>query len=203
MTTEKETLKKVREIIEELKREDEECRSVICIDYYDLINEIKELEGEPRKMITEKEKTIEEQLLASLEDVKKGDYIVLDKGSRKHFQRGYEAGKSEAIKQIKESIILPCCHISGMHDPEHFDKGTGICDFQIREAFYNLIKFLEIEEVVVKSKEDCYWCNYNKEHPNEKTNHSIKEFIYNFKTKELKSKIRELAKEQSSGELTK
>ena len=49
MTTEKETLKKVREIIEELKREDEECRSVICIDYYNLINEIKELEGELAK----------------------------------------------------------------------------------------------------------------------------------------------------------
>jgi len=49
MTTEKETLKKVREIIEELKREDEECRSVICIDYYDLINEIKELEGKLAK----------------------------------------------------------------------------------------------------------------------------------------------------------
>jgi len=49
MTTEKETLKKVREIIEELKREDEECRSVIYIDYYDLINEIKELEGKLAK----------------------------------------------------------------------------------------------------------------------------------------------------------
>ena len=49
MTTEKETLKKVREIIEELKKEDEECRSAICIDYYDLINEIKELEGKLAK----------------------------------------------------------------------------------------------------------------------------------------------------------
>jgi hypothetical protein len=85
-------------------------------------------------------------------------------------------------KRIEPLLTIPCCHISGMHDPYHFDNKDYVCNDQLKEAFFSLLDRLGIEWVKVESRKGCGWCNYNESHPAEKTKHSHKTYWYNVKT---------------------
>lgn len=61
-------------------------------------------------------------------------------------------------EEIMEMLALPCCHTTGMHDPQHFAQKKYVCDSQAREALENLCKAIGINPVT-KCGEDCYWCN--------------------------------------------
>lgn len=89
-----------------------------------------------------------------------------------------EITKKQLREEIEKLISIPCCHITGMHDPSHFDNKEYVCETQLTKAFINLLKELGIERIKVESVKDCYWCNYDKTHPSEKTKHSYKEYFY-------------------------
>ncbi len=65
--------------------------------------------------------------------------------------------KTFTAKEIEEMLQLPCCHVSGMHDPNHYEEGRYVCDIQVEQAFRNLCKKLKINPKV-KHKETCGWC---------------------------------------------
>jgi len=65
---------------------------------------------------------------------------------------------SKHLKAIEEMARLPCCHVSGEHDPTHFQEGRGICFLQKYKAYDRLCKELGINPEV-KSEPDCFWCN--------------------------------------------
>lgn len=67
------------------------------------------------------------------------------------------------IPLLEAYAYLPCCHTSGMHDPEHFRERKYICSEQKSEAFERFAKDLGINPEV-KSKLDCYWCKTNPEY---------------------------------------
>jgi len=60
---------------------------------------------------------------------------------------------SKHLKAIEELARLPCCHVSGEHDPIHFEERL-----QKYKAFDRLCKALGINPEV-KSEPDCFWCN--------------------------------------------
>ena len=62
----------------------------------------------------------------------------------------------EILDMLEQWAFIPCCHTSGMHDPEHFEKGE-IWDCQKEEAFERLCKDLNINPIT-RSKIDCGWC---------------------------------------------
>lgn len=85
-----------------------------------------------------------------------------------------EQWKMLDIEKISEEVInkllplleawayLPCCHLSGMHEPEHFANREYICMHQKAEAFERFMKDLGINPET-KSKIDCGWCKDNPE----------------------------------------
>lgn len=43
---------------------------------------------------------------------------------------------TEKQKQyLQEILTLPYCHVSGMHDPEHYRRGGYICNIQKSKDF--------------------------------------------------------------------
>ena len=63
----------------------------------------------------------------------------------------------EIIKLIELNAFIPCCHTTGMHDPNHFEERKYICESQKAEAFDRLCKALKINPVT-RSSCDCGWC---------------------------------------------
>lgn len=60
---------------------------------------------------------------------------------------------------IEKQLWIPCCHVTGMHSPTHFQERRYICDIQLAEVFVRFCKMLGIDPVVKSDLENCYWCN--------------------------------------------
>lgn len=65
--------------------------------------------------------------------------------------------KTYTAKEIEEMLWLPCCHVSGMHNPTHFDERKFICSLQKSEALERFCKQIGINPKT-KSKPTCGWC---------------------------------------------
>jgi len=61
------------------------------------------------------------------------------------------------MEYLRSILTVPCCHVTGMHDPLHYVEGRYVCQGQKADAFDNAIEQLGIP-LKVKSKEGCYWC---------------------------------------------
>ena len=88
---------------------------------------------------------------------------------------------AELLPLLQAFAYIPCCHTSGLHDPEHYKKGI-ICDMQKAEAFERFCKDLTINPVT-KSKLDCYWCMND---PTQRDGEGVKLFCDNIEQKEDK-----------------
>ncbi len=84
---------------------------------------------------------------------------------------------NEVLKEIRDSIVIPCCHVSGIHDPCHFEEKKYVCSMQMRESFKDFLKAMEIKKIKVKSKPNCGWCN---DYPRKK-----QEYYYDIETGEI------------------
>lgn len=69
-----------------------------------------------------------------------------------------EESIEEIVDMIEAWLFLPCCHTSGMHNPEHFAKREYICGDQKAEALTRFCLDLDINPVT-KSCLDCLWCH--------------------------------------------
>ena len=63
----------------------------------------------------------------------------------------------EQLEYLEELFRLPCCHISGMHNPTHFQDREYVCNRQKTHAYESGCKELGINPQV-KSKPGCGWC---------------------------------------------
>lgn len=82
-------------------------------------------------------------------------------GRRPKFRR-------EQLEFLRDLLLPRCCHVTGMHDPGHFEEKKYVCELQKRDAFDRarmLLGFKKISPSDPVSKEKCYWCAYRKEHP--------------------------------------
>jgi len=80
--------------------------------------------------------------------------------------------KIYTAKEIEILLWLPCCHVSGMHDPVHFENRAGVCEIQKRHAFERLCKELNINPQT-KSDPKCGWCI---DYPDKKKGENLKMF---------------------------
>lgn len=92
-----------------------------------------------------------------------------------------QAVLDKLLPLLQAFAYIPCCHTSGMHDPEHYKKGI-ICKNQKAEAFERFCKDLTINPVT-KSKLDCYWCMND---PTQRDGEGVKLFCDNIEQKEDK-----------------
>ena len=58
---------------------------------------------------------------------------------------------------IEGMLWLPCCHVSGMHDPVHFSERKYICASQQAAALQRFCRELCIDPET-KSRPECRWC---------------------------------------------
>lgn len=87
--------------------------------------------------------------------------------------------KKYTAKEIEKMLWIPCCHVSGEHNPTHYQERKGPCYMQIRDAFKRFCKELGINPET-KSEKDCYWCNA---HPEKKKGDGLKLFRTEEETK--------------------
>lgn len=73
---------------------------------------------------------------------------------------------AQIIPLIEAWAYLPCCHVTGMHDPGHFREGKYICADQKANAFERLCRSLGINPKT-RSEPHCGWCENPKEHSGE------------------------------------
>ena len=85
------------------------------------------------------------------------------------------AEKTYTAKEIEEILWLPCCHVSGMHDPVHFQERKYVCEHQKTEALERLCKKLGIN-LQTKADPDCGWCE---DYPEKKKGEGLKLFRKN------------------------
>lgn len=74
------------------------------------------------------------------------------------------------LKWLKSILMVRCCHITGTHDPCHFEDKKYVCSRQRENSFKRLWINLDFgdfptpEEAV--SDSSCYWCNRKLTVPN-------------------------------------
>lgn len=61
------------------------------------------------------------------------------------------------LKYLKEIFTIPCCHITGTHDPGHYSERKYICTSQKSKALERGCKKLGINPET-KSDKNCFWC---------------------------------------------
>lgn len=54
----------------------------------------------------------------------------------------------EQLDWLIDKLRLPCCHVTGEHDPTHFVDRKYICDIQIAKSWERLVVALGLAEVV-------------------------------------------------------
>jgi len=71
---------------------------------------------------------------------------------------------TEKDKQLITKLLQPyCCHVSGMHNPSHFeDDPRDLCNLQKARVFDHLCELVEHEPVAI-SDPDCGWCKRHAE----------------------------------------
>lgn len=75
-------------------------------------------------------------------------------------QKIAEEAMAEIIPHLEFWMYLPCCHVTGMHDPQHYEERTYICEIQKTKAFERFAKDLGVNPVV-RMEPGCGWCrNY-------------------------------------------
>ena len=79
------------------------------------------------------------------------------------------------IEYLAGILRLPCCHVTGMHDPRHYEERRYVCDIQKSRAYDKAVIALGLAEVDRQPQrrdtatnfdesiapfpdEDCYWC---------------------------------------------
>lgn len=68
----------------------------------------------------------------------------------------------EQLQYLKQILVPPCCHVSGLHDPMHFREDRYICEKQKAKGFDNAWQTLfgkKIEPQDIPPRKDCGWCN--------------------------------------------
>jgi len=83
-----------------------------------------------------------------------------------------EDAMAEIIELLELWLYIPCCHITGMHDPQHFVERKGICEYQKAEALERFCKDLGINPVV-RSAPGCCWC---RDYPHYRKGEGVKLF---------------------------
>ncbi len=97
--------------------------------------------------------------------------------------------ETEKLKEwLKEQLWIPCCHVTGTHNPVHFEERNYICDIQLAGAFIRFCKMFGIDPVVKSDIKNCYWCQDYPEKRETGEGLKLSEGRHEFKEKEGKSK---------------
>lgn len=66
------------------------------------------------------------------------------------------------IEQTRAALTVQCCHITGEHNPRHFEDKLYVCQFQQADAFARARVVLGMGGPTVDeatSSPTCFWCN--------------------------------------------
>jgi len=68
--------------------------------------------------------------------------------------------KEKELMDVFKGLLTPfCCHTSGMHDPQHFEKNPNvICRLQKSECFDRAVKYFKLKPVAIPNPSGCGWC---------------------------------------------
>lgn len=121
------------------------------------------LPGKIREII---ELTIRRHKSAVADELKDGLWQKLDSSEMA------EEAEKKITELIELYLYLPCCHVSGTHDPRHFEERTSICNRQESEAMTRFCKALGINPVT-RSDPECGWC---KDYPEKRKGEGMRLF---------------------------
>lgn len=64
----------------------------------------------------------------------------------------------EQLRWLREMLTPSCCHISGEHNPKHFeDNPEKLCHYQMKEAYERICSELGFK-IIARPDPECYWC---------------------------------------------
>ena len=69
--------------------------------------------------------------------------------------------RKEVVDELRDALTIRCCHVTGMHDPTHYEKKKYVCSIQRAEAFDRAREVCGMEEPFPEEaipKENCGWC---------------------------------------------
>lgn len=66
---------------------------------------------------------------------------------------------AELLETLESYLYLPCCHVSGIHDPVHYEERKYICESQKAEAFTRFCSDLGVNPTV-RMRPSCTWCEH-------------------------------------------
>lgn len=68
------------------------------------------------------------------------------------------------LEEIKRAFEPRCCHVTGMHDPQHWQNDPAkLCSLQAFHAYKRGLAALGISYGYACSDLECYWCNEYKD----------------------------------------
>ena len=74
------------------------------------------------------------------------------------------ADDSDLLRLLEEALTLRCCHLSGTHNPTHYEEGRFVCQSQQAEAWHRAVRLLGLGHLdsadsAVADPGTCYWCH--------------------------------------------
>lgn len=79
----------------------------------------------------------------------------------------------EQLVYLEAVLAYECCHMTGMHDPQHWREDGTVCWQEMHKPYKRILEELDLDAPVVSS-DGCSWCNdtfegeeapYSEEHP--------------------------------------
>ena len=72
--------------------------------------------------------------------------------------------KEKFQKKLNRALTPYCCHVSGMHDPCHFEERPDyICSMQKEGAYNRTCKEFNLNPKVINNPNGCGWCTMDSE----------------------------------------
>lgn len=67
----------------------------------------------------------------------------------------------EQLAYLRDLLTPRCCHVTGMHDPQHFDDKKYVCELQMSTAYLRArhdLGFGKPKPADAVPVSDCGWC---------------------------------------------
>lgn len=74
------------------------------------------------------------------------------------------AADGDLLRLLEEALTVRCCHVSGSHNPTHYEEGRYVCQNQQAEAWHRAVRLLGLGHLdsadrAVADPGTCYWCH--------------------------------------------
>lgn len=67
----------------------------------------------------------------------------------------------QQLNDVREAVKIRCCHVTGLHDPTHFEERRYVCERQMAQAYLAVRIVLKMDPPTPEeatATPGCGWC---------------------------------------------